>query len=400
MKQKEMRLSIASWLLVLSGMLLTACQTDEQSGSNESDTTEREEESVGNNDITDTHEVNQEQDDKGEELAMPLREVSPDEWEVEVLAENLDIPWSLNVHEDVIFMTDREGHIIEIEDGETTQIIELQTSTPVAHRGEGGLLGFVLAEDFFDTGKAYAYYTYQTDEGQLENRIVRVEQHQNNGWSETEILLDNIPGAVIHNGGRLAIGPDGMLYAAIGDADLPDVAQDESNLAGTILRMTPDGDIPDDNPIEDSYVYSYGHRNPQGLAWQNNGEMYSSEHGAIGHDEINIIEPGHNYGWPVIEGDETEEGMEDPLIHSGEDTWAPSGVTFWDDQLLVTGLRGEALYLFDEEGEEMIEIFSGEGRLRDVTYDEGALYVITNNRDGRGQPKENDDRLLKLTLSQ
>ncbi|MCR6111820.1 PQQ-dependent sugar dehydrogenase [Bacillus sp. A301a_S52] len=393
-----MRLSIASWLLVLSGMLLTACQTNGQSGSNES--AERDKQSVRNNDITDTHEVNQEQDDKGEELAMPLREVSPDEWEVEVLAENLDIPWSLNVHEDVIFMTDREGHIIEIEDGETTQIIELQTSTPVAHRGEGGLLGFVLAEDFFDTGKAYAYYTYQTDEGQLENRIVRVEQHQNNGWSETEILLDNIPGAVIHNGGRLAIGPDGMLYAAIGDADLPDVAQDESNLAGTILRMTPDGDIPDDNPIEDSYVYSYGHRNPQGLAWQNNGEMYSSEHGAIGHDEINIIEPGHNYGWPVIEGDETEEGMEDPLIHSGEDTWAPSGVTFWDDQLLVTGLRGEALYLFDAEGEEMIEIFSGEGRLRDVTYDEGALYVITNNRDGRGQPKENDDRLLKLTLSQ
>ncbi|WP_257820103.1 PQQ-dependent sugar dehydrogenase [Salipaludibacillus agaradhaerens] len=399
MKQKEMRLSIASLLLVLSGMLLTACQTNGQSGSNESDTAERDKQSVRNNDITDMNEANYEHHDKDERDAMPLKEVTPDEWQVEVLAENLNIPWALNVHEDVIFMTDREGHIIEIENGETTQS-ELQTSTPVAHIGEGGLLGFVLAEDFFDTGEAYAYYTYQTDEGHFENRIVRVEQQHNNGWSETEILLDNIPGAEIHNGGRLAVGPDGMLYAAIGDADIPDAAQDESNLAGTILRMTPEGDIPEDNPIEGSYVYSYGHRNPQGLAWRNNGEMYSSEHGAVGHDEINIIESGHNYGWPVIEGDETEEGMEEPLIHSGEDTWAPSGVTFWEEQLLVTGLRGEALYLFDEEGEEMIDIFSGEGRLRDVTYDGDALYVITNNRDGRGQPKENDDRLLKLTLNQ
>lgn len=213
---------------------------------------------------------------------------------------------------------------------------------------------------------------------------------------ETNILLDDIPGATIHNGGRLAIGPDNLLYVTTGDADRPDNAQEKNNLSGSILRMTTTGEIPADNP-SDSYVFSYGHRNPQGLAWNKDDELYSSEHGQSAHDEINLIQAGSNYGWPVIEGEQTNNEMKNPLIHSSDDTWAPSGIAFWDNHLLVTGLRGESLYYFDEDKGEMIEVFQGEGRLRDVKYYNQAIYLITNNTDGRGTPQENDDRLLKLS---
>jgi len=329
-----------------------------------------------------------------EEKDTEMRNMTTEEWVVETLAENLDIPWSLNMHEGVIYMTDRAGHILEMNEGETEQIM-LDTSTPVVHQGEGGLLGFVLADDFDNTNEAFVYYTFEAEDGSLANRVVKVKK--DDGWSETDILLDDIPGAAIHNGGRLAIGPDDMLYVTTGDADVPDDAQNEENLAGSILRMTTAGDIPEDNPRDDSYIYSYGHRNPQGLAWNEEGFLYSSEHGQAAQDEINLIQPGNNYGWPVIEGDQTNEGMEEPLVHSGDNTWAPSGVAFWDHQLLVTGLRGESLYYYDEEQGEMVVVFQGEGRLRDVKYKDEAIYIITNNTDGRGSPQENDDRLLKLT---
>ncbi|QKS73296.1 sorbosone dehydrogenase family protein [Paenalkalicoccus suaedae] len=315
---------------------------------------------------------------------------SDDEWNVEVVASNLASPWSITIEDEVIYMTSRNGSIMKLQDNEIMEQ-NIDTSDSIVQAGEGGLLGFTMHE-----GQAFAYYTYESEETGLTNRVVTLEEQDDN-WVETGILLDAIEGDNIHNGGRIAVGPDDMLYVTTGDANEPDWSQNESTLAGSILRMTLQGDVPDDNPINDSYVYSYGHRNPQGLAWNEEEELYSSEHGQTALDEINLIEAGNNYGWPVIEGDEEESGMETPVAHSGDDTWAPSGITFYDNQLVVAGLRGESLYVLNEDTEELEVIFDGEGRLRDVVSHNDALYVLTNNTDGRGSPADNDDRLLRLT---
>jgi glucose/arabinose dehydrogenase len=175
------------------------------------------------------------------------------------------------------------------------------------------------------------------------------------------------------------------------------MAQDLKNLAGKILRMELNGEIPVDNPFTDSYIYSYGHRNSQGLTWNDDGsQMYSADHGPIGYDEINFIQLGKNYGWPVIKGDEEKEGMEGPLIHSGSSTWAPSGIDYLEGKLYVAGLRGEKLLTFDIEAESIEVVIEDIGRIRDVLVHDGEIYIITNNRDGRGEPKPSDDRLLKL----
>ncbi|GEL06983.1 PQQ-dependent sugar dehydrogenase [Salisediminibacterium halotolerans] len=331
----------------------------------------------------------------GGEDKRDITELTAEDWDVETVASNLEVPWSLAIADDLYIMPSRDGHMIEVQDNETEQT-ELETSDPIAHEGEGGLLGFILAEDESENLRGFAYYTY-SGETELKNRIVALEK-QNGTWAETDILLDQIPGSGIHNGGRLALGPDGYLYATAGDANVPDLAQDKTNLAGSILRMTPEGDVPEDNPFDDSYVYSYGHRNAQGLAWNSEGELYSSEHGPTAQDEINIIEAGKNYGWPEIEGDESVDGLEDPAIHSGNETWAPSGTAFYEDVLLVTGLRGESLYAYAEEAGEMATVFDGEGRLRDVKTDGENVYLLTNNTDGRGSPGDDDDRLLRLSI--
>ncbi|WP_054635723.1 sorbosone dehydrogenase family protein [Thalassobacillus sp. C254] len=313
--------------------------------------------------------------------------------QIQAEVEDLNIPWSINKVNDTFYISEREGSIAVIENGVINrEDIDLQET--FTHEGEGGLLGFVLHPEFEENNQAFLYYTYLEDG--LKNRIVIVER-DNGEWTEKDVIKDNIPGDSIHNGGRLAIGPDGYLYATTGDASEPDLAQDENNLAGSILRLTLDGDVPEDNPFEDSAVFSYGHRNPQGLSWDSEGTMYSTEHGPVGEDEINRIEAGNNYGWPLISGDETEEGMEEPLLQSGEDTWAPSGSAMINDRyLLVTGLRGEALFGVDVEEETIERFFEGEGRLRDVFIKEETVYIITNNTDGRGQPQEGDDRLVRI----
>ena len=201
-----------------------------------------------------------------------------------------------------------------------------------------------------------------------------------------------------HNGGRVKIGPDHKLYVTTGDAGDKANAQERQSLAGKILRLALDGKVPADNPFPHSYVFSYGHRNPQGLAWNEDGHLYSAEHGPTAHDEINRIVPGHNYGWPVITGGETKKGLETPLFHSGDETWAPSGLSFADGKLYIAGLRGVQIRRFDLTHERSERIFQGVGRLRDVWVDDRAIYVITNNRDGRGDPEQEDDRLLKLNL--
>lgn len=377
--------------IILSMLLLVACETDMADDVQDDPTIDEEEESQ-----SEQHEENGHDD--SEEAERSLEGVSTDSWEVDVLAENLEIPWNINIAGDQIFIPERGGAVALIENGEVERQ-EVSTSHDIAHQGEGGLLGMALTDDFESSQEAFLYYTYEDEQGILANKVVTA-RYGDGQWQEEDILLDEIPGDRIHNGGRIEIGLDGYLYVTTGDANDPNLSQDLDNLAGKILRMTTSGDIPEDNPFDDSYIYSYGHRNPQGLSWNGEGILYSSEHGPTGHDEINIIEPGNNYGWPEIFGDEQAEGMEAPIVHSGSDTWAPSGITFFGDHLLIAGLRGQALYWWNEGEDQIVPVFEGEGRLRDVISHDNALYVITNNTDGRGQPSETDDRLLKLTLHQ
>jgi glucose/arabinose dehydrogenase len=218
------------------------------------------------------------------------------------------------------------------------------------------------------------------------------------------ILLDNIPGAAIHDGGRLKFGPDGKLYATSGDANDRSLAQDTNSLAGKILRLNKDGSIPPDNPFN-NYVYSYGHRNPQGITWNPvTGQMYSSEHGQTRNDEINIIVKGGNYGWPVYQGNDSANGYIKPLIFYQDFTLAPSGISYYNGNLYVAGLRGTQLRKITLgadgntiTGEE--ELFTDLGRIREAVEHNGYLYISTSNRDGRGIPQSNDDKIIRIKLN-
>ncbi|SDC05020.1 Glucose/arabinose dehydrogenase, beta-propeller fold [Paenibacillus sp. UNCCL117] len=319
---------------------------------------------------------------------------------LETAAEKLKTPWAIDFHGDVIYISERGGSMVKLADG-VVQRQKVQLAKPVHQEGEGGFMGFVLTADYADTGQAYAYHTYK-EGGQTLNRVVLLKE-DGDSWREVKPLLERIPGSRFHNGGRLAIGPDKQLYITTGDAQEESVAQQKDSLAGKILRMTPQGDIPPDNPTPGSYVYSYGHRNPQGIAWSGDGSLYSSEHGPSGapggHDEINRIKPAANYGWPLIIGNERKEGMELPLYHSGERAIAPSGIAAdGTGGFLVATLVGETLYRFNPQDNRMTVVLQEQGRLRDVKVKDGYAYVITNNTDGRGQAGASDDRLLRFKL--
>ncbi|MBD8070116.1 PQQ-dependent sugar dehydrogenase [Bacillus sp. PS06] len=315
----------------------------------------------------------------------------------EALATNLHIPWMITKHEDTFYISQREGKIIEVDlESQHPKDHNLILTKDVLHEGEGGLLGFLLAPDFETSQLAYIYHTYR-EADMIKNRIVTLQKRENT-WYETKELLADIPGARNHNGGRMKIGPDGLLYVTTGDAAIPELSQDKKSLAGKILRMTLDGEIPTDNPFDQSYVYSFGHRNPQGLAWDDKGNLYSTEHGQSAHDEINFIEPGNNYGWPVIEGDEEETGMTKPLFHTAETTWAPSGLEYHDGKLYIATLRGSSIRSYDLTDQSVDTIHEGSGRMRDIYIEDNTLFTITNNLDGRGQPSDDDDQLLRIKL--
>ncbi|WP_209811190.1 PQQ-dependent sugar dehydrogenase [Ammoniphilus resinae] len=326
---------------------------------------------------------------------------------VETLAEGLNVPWEMDVAEDGrIFFTERPGTVRVMVDGALLPDPVIEMEEPFRSGGEGGLLGLVLDPQFAENHYIYVYHTYETN-GEIQNRVLRLKE-RNNKASIDHVILDGLAGAQNHNGGRMKIDPDGYLYITAGDRYEPELAQKEQSLGGKILRIGLDGSIPADNPIPDSPVYSYGHRNPQGLAWHpDTGQLYASEHGQSAHDEINLIEPGANYGWPLIEGDEKQAGLKSPLIHSGEETWAPSGMTFvsqgpWKGQLLVANLRGNQVLklLFREQGrvvDDVEPLFQEWGRIRNV-YEgpDGSLFMMTNNRDGRGRPADGDDKIYRL----
>ncbi|WP_252501656.1 sorbosone dehydrogenase family protein [Sporosarcina sp. Marseille-Q4943] len=318
---------------------------------------------------------------------------STGEWDsgmytVSRVATNLESPWSIASDAQTFFISERNGTIVRIEkDGKMTRE-EVILSEPLSSAAEAGLLGFVLRKDFSESSLAYAYYTYDLD-GRPVNRIVTLFR-EGGEWHEKEILLDHIESGRVHHGGRLALSPDETLFATIGDGASPENAQNPRSFNGKIVKLQEDGSFS---------IVSLGHRNPQGLAWNSAGELYSSEHGQSANDEINMIEQGGNYGWPEIEGNESKEGMRSPLLTSGaNETWAPSGMTFHNGLLYVAALRGEAILVIDSREMRIAGKIEGYGRIRDVYSDGESLYFISNNTDGRGTPSEFDDVLYRLTV--
>lgn len=335
-------------------------------------------------------------------------ETLPPGLQVEVVAKNLEIPWAMAFAQDGrLFLTERVGRVRVIRDGRL--LPEPWATLQVAAIGEAGLLGVALDPEFPRTPFVYLYHTYQDPQGRLWNRVVRFREQGGRGVAPT-MLLDRIPGASIHDGGRLKFGPDGKLYVTTGDAANPRLSQDLRSLAGKILRLNADGSIPTDNPFPGSPVYSYGHRNPQGLAWHpKTRRLYSTEHGPSGSDEVNVIQPGGNYGW----GAEGRGGspLIPPLLTSGFETWAPSGATFyggnrlpWTGDLLFGALRGRHLHRVVLQAPDFTRVRSDEalfggtfGRIREVVEGpDGFLYLATNNQDGRGSPASDDDGILRI----
>lgn len=342
-------------------------------------------------------------------VSLEITENQNDASQVQAIAENLRIPWAVEVSDDGrMFFTERTGNLRVIENGILNPVPLYTYGPPFVNRGEGGLMGLALDKNFLTNGYIYLMYTYE-DQGAIYSRVVRI-RLGGNTVSEEKILLDRIPAGLIHNGGRLKIGPDGYLYITTGDGGDRNLSQDRNSLAGKILRIGTDGSIPSDNPFPDSPVYALGLRNSQGLAWNDQGILFASEHGDMAHDEINILVPGGNYGWPLVTGVGEMPGNDfiSPVIESGEDTWAPAGITFVTSgprtgQLLVATLRGNALVAitFDESGTQAAHVerlLNGEfGRLRDVYQAmDGSIYVTTSNTDGREIPNPGDDKILEL----
>ena len=330
-------------------------------------------------------------------------------YEIEVIAENLYVPWAIDISDEGnLYFTERSGAIRIIEDGKLHPQPLITFSAPFVSQGEGGLMGIALDPNYSQNHYIYAMHSY-AEGNRIYNRVVRLIEN-NNSASIDKVLLDKIPGGRIHNGGRIKIGPDQKLYITTGDAGNSALAQDPTSTAGKILRIELDGSIPKDNPIINSPVYSLGHRNPQGLAWNSKNVLYESEHGQSAHDEINIIYPGANYGWPLVQGDEdsSEVMIQKPLIHSKEDTWAPSGIAFanqgpWQGKLLVATLRGQQLLVISLNGKGTVVknveswLMNEYGRLREVIQaKDGSIYLTTSNRDGRGNPDASDDKIIRL----
>ncbi|MEV7608347.1 PQQ-dependent sugar dehydrogenase [Microbacterium sp. NPDC089320] len=310
---------------------------------------------------------------------------------VESSTEDLDAPWSIAFHDDVPLVSERDtARVLEIaEDGEAREVGVIDGASP---GGEGGLLGLAVYD-----GELYTYFTAD-GENRVERRAIVGEAGALSLGSATTVL-DGIPAAGNHNGGRIAFGPDGMLYVTTGDAGDRDSAQDLDALSGKILRLTPEGEVPSDNPFHESPVYSYGHRNPQGIAWDAEGTMYASEFGQDTWDELNIIEPGGDYGWPEVEGMADDGEHVDPVQQWRPDQASPSGIAVTASEIVIANLRGERLRVVPlDDLTSGTELFVGElGRLRDVVVGpDGTLWVLTNNTDGRGSPRSGDDRILRL----
>jgi glucose/arabinose dehydrogenase len=320
--------------------------------------------------------------------------------DLSIIAENLEIPWDIAIlPSGEILVTERPGRLTRVyPDRQTISQIER-----VAHQGEAGLLGIAIHPHFSNNRWLYLYLTTQDANG-LTNRIERY-TYENGQLSNRQVIIEGIRGAPNHNGGKIIFGPDGKLYVTTGDAQQEALSQDTNSLNGKILRLNDDGSIPDDNPFSNA-VWAYGLRNPQGIAWDGDGNLWATDHGPSGLqsgcDELNLIEKGGNYGWPAVRCDQTGTGFIPPVKQSGsQTTWAPASITHYDGSLYFTGLRGSALYQAKVENGQITEFinhFQSEfGRLRGLHLAPGGtLLITTSNRDGRGTPQTNDDKLLRL----
>lgn len=318
-----------------------------------------------------------------------------------VLATGLSAPWSivrLGAADSTLISERNSGTVVER--APSGALREIGVVPGVVHAGEGGLLGLASLTESSSSGRwLYAYLTTATD-----NRIVRMPLVGTSGsyrlGTETTILT-GLAKAGNHDGGRIAIGPDGMLYATVGDAGVPSRAQDPASLNGKILRMTPSGGVPGDNPIPGSLVYSLGHRNPQGIAWDASGQLWAAEFGQNTWDEFNRIEPGGNYGWPIVEGIGKKKGFIDPVYQWATAEASPSGLAFVGGTFFLAALRGKRLWAIspDEPTTARSFLVGSFGRLRDaVPGPDGSLWLLTNNTDGRGSPGIGDDKLLEVRL--
>jgi glucose/arabinose dehydrogenase len=348
-------------------------------------------------------------------LSVKTNPASSDPYTPEVVANNLETPWAIDFAPDGrIFFTERNsGRVRVVENGnlKSTPVITLSSPFYYMPKSEGGLLGLALDPNFATNHYMYIYHSYKTSDNKVANRVVRLKENNNKATID-KVLITNLPGAVYHNGGRLKIGPDNKLY--FGDGNYGNKDDTLSYLGGKIFRLNLDGTIPADNPFgASSPIYSRGHRNPQGLAWQpGTNRLFESEHGESSKDEINFIEPGNNYGWPKYDGgNQNQTGITPPLIYASGTTWAPSGITFvtqgpWAGNLLVTNLKGKQIIrmvIGEQNGKPTINssdlnyLFVNKyGRIRDIVEaPDGSLYFVTSNngdKNGDGSP----DKLVRL----
>ncbi|MEU7867607.1 PQQ-dependent sugar dehydrogenase [Dactylosporangium sp. NPDC049140] len=337
---------------------------------------------------------------------------------VSTIARHLDVPWGL------AFLPDGNALVTERRTGRIVRVTPTGTVSPVARvrestsDNEGGLLGLAVSPAYRTDKTVFIYYTTAND-----NRIARLYL---DGHARPRPIVTGIPKSGIHDGGRLAFGPDGYLYATTGEASHTEAAQSLASLGGKILRMTPDGKPPPGNPFPHSLIWSYGHRNPEGLAWDAAGTMYSAEIGEAVWDELNIISPGADYGWPAVEGIGNKHGFVDPVVAWHPEVGVSAGVAVTGTTAIVTCLRGQRIYLVplgktpapvaapssatasvqwrtgSGVAGKPVEALTGRyGRLRTaVTAPDGSVWVTTSNRDGRNPdgPIPDDDRVLRLTL--
>ena len=340
---------------------------------------------------------------------------------VQLIASGLQAPWAIDLAPDGrLFITERPGRvrIVQLGPGGGLRPEPWATLPAITSRdGEKGLMGLAIDPDFTTNRFVYLYYTYAVGTASR-NKLVRMRDVNGRGIEET-VLLDGIPGSNLHDGGRIKFGPDGKLYVTTGDAENAQNAQNTGTPAGKILRLNKDGSPPADNPIAGSPMWSLGHRNVQGIAWHPDTKtLYATEHGPSNlfpdccHDELNLIEANGNYGWPAVRGIAQNERYRDPLIESGNvETWAPAGAAFATaagplrGSLLFAALRGQHLQriVLAADGRTIVfreKLLQGQyGRLRDVfEIPSGEFLILTSNRDGRGQPSADDDRVLLLTL--
>jgi glucose/arabinose dehydrogenase len=321
---------------------------------------------------------------------------------VDTIATGLSTPWG------IAFLPDGDAIVTE---RDSTRVLLLEAPSYDAREvgsidaavglgdvgGEAGLLGVAVSPSFDRDKMLFFYFSTDSD-----NRIVKAPL-RGGRLGEQQVIVEGIPQGHIHDGGRLAFGPDGYLYASTGETGQPELAQDKGSPAGKILRMTVDGEPAPDNPFPGSRVWSYGHRNVQGLAFDDDGRLWASEFGDQTYDELNLIEAGNNYGWPMVEGRADDQGggdgLTDPQVTWDTDEASPSGLAYLDGYLWLASLRGERLWRVAVDGAKAgkaTDFFVGDyGRLRTVVAaPDGNLWLTTSNRDGRGDPAEQDDRIL------